>query len=1050
VSKKSDWPGLAATFLGCAPEVVAERGQATSFTALGGTSIQAAALVATGERELGLTADLAGLLSAEPFANVVGQAVTYTPVQAPQGGAGLRPLLPEQGNLLSMDSQVGGSSNHMLFTAEFDQDLDEATLVATLATLTRRHEALRTVFKRHRHSARRRVVPKWQPRLLIEQLTPAAGDDPVELVQTRLVAASSALIAPYEQPPVVFVWTRLAGRGDLLSLLFHHTVLDGWSAGLFWREFAAVYAAGGEGSPDPGPSPEVAVARHKRLVSSGALAKLAQARVEQLTVVRETLELPSDLVPPSEQDPRGVRHRFSVGPTARDAAGDLAAQTGVTRTAVLLTAWGLVLARRAGIKDFLLAMAVAGRPTSDLQETVAMCTRVVPIRFTVDDDSSVADCVRLTAARMAEAVTAAEVPFGQLVMDLGRARDFESLPFPKFCFAAHDDMVPHSLTEGSLTFALHEGHSGGTVFDATLFVQRWEDSPRFALEYKPSVLTLPLASGLGEAFEQTLTELAAAPTAPLETIRGMSARQRQWLEKLRDGPPGSSGPDPWELIAEHGRLRGAEPAVRAADAELSYAGLVSAVATQATELAAAGVTSGDRVVVCVPRSAAEIVAVLAALRQGAAYVAVDPAASEGHIREVLRQTAPRALIAPQALAGRLSSMSPESAVLSPWTPDRTVSDPVAAAAPPDPERVAYVAFTSGSTGRPKGVMVPNRGIVRLVHNVEFMPIEPGESYLRLAPLAFDASTLEIFTPLLGGGISEVFPDGPVSPSPLADFLNERAVHHVFLTAGLFRLQADHRPDGFSAVRHAMTGGDVVPAGQMRELLASYPGLRVSNLYGPTENSVVTTAFSAEDPCEVSEPLPIGNAIPATSVLVLDERLQPVPPGGIGELYTGGLGLATGYLGLAEETLAQFGCRAPDNGEPLYRTGDLVRFDDSGKLRFLGRRDHQIKISGYRIEPDAIAARLRAHPGVRDAMVCGTAGDAASRRLIAGVVAEPSPELPAELRRWVAQTLPDYAVPSLWAVVESLPVTANGKVDAQALEQAAAEQALAGLEEVVPS
>lgn len=1050
MSTPTGWRDLAAKLLGCAPEVVAGRGEFESFVALGGTSLQAAALVATAERELGLTVDLGGLLSATPFARVVEQAVAYTPVQAPKGGAGLRPLLPEQGNLLGMDSQVGGTSNHLLFTAEFDGELDEATLVATLTTLTRRHEALRTVFVQHRHSARRRVVRDWRPRLLIEQLTPAQGDDPVALVQHRLVSASSTLLAPFGQPPVVFLWTKVTGRGHLLSLLFHHTALDGWSAALFWREFAAVYAAGGEGSPEPGASPEIAVARHKQLVSSGRLAELTKARVEQLVNVPEMLELPSDLAKPAVLDPRGVRHRFGLGAPARDAALELARMVGVTRTAVLLTAWGLVLARRAGIKDFLLAMAVAGRPTTDLQETVAMCTRVVPVRFTVDDDMSVTDCVKLTAARMAEAVAAADVPFGQLVMELGRARDFESLPFPHFCFAAHDDMVPETLTTGPMTITLHEGHSGGTVFDATLFVQRWGDSPRLALEYKPSALTLVQVGGLGEAFEQTLADLTQEPVAPLGVIRGMSPSQRQQLARLRNGPAGSSAQGPWELIEAQGTIRGHAPAVRAADAELSYAELIAAVTAQATQLSEAGVGIGDRVVVSVPRSAAEIVAVLAAIRQGAAYVAVDPNASEGHIREILRQTTPRALVAPEPVAKYLSPMVPECAVVAPWETGIGITRVPAPAVAPDPDRVAYVAFTSGSTGRPKGVMVPNRGIVRLVHHVEYMDIKPGEGYLRLAPLAFDASTLEIFTPLLAGGVSEVFPDGPVSPSPLADFLTARGVDLVFLTAGLFRLQVDHRPDGFAAARHVMTGGDVVPSAQMRELLTRFPGLRVSNFYGPTENSVVTTAFSAEDPCQVTEPLPIGYAIPATSVLVLDERLQPVPPGGIGELYTGGLGLATGYLGLAEETLAQFGSRARDNGESLYRTGDLVRFDDDGRLLFLGRRDHQIKVSGYRIELDAIAARLCAHPAVRDAVVAGTAGDAATRRLVAAVVADNAPDLVAELRKWVAETLPDYAVPALWAIVEALPVTANGKIDVRALETAAADQALAKLEPAVQS
>ncbi|HKS98466.1 MAG TPA: AMP-binding protein, partial [Rugosimonospora sp.] len=375
----------------------------------------------------------------------------------------------------------------------------------------------------------------------------------------------------------------------------------------------------------------------------------------------------------------------------------------------------------------------------------------------------------------------------------------------------------------------------------------------------------------------------------------------------------------------------------------------------------------------------------------------------------------------------------------------------AVAAPADPSRIAYVAFTSGSTGQPKGVPVPHRAVVRLVRGVDHVRLGPGERYLRLAPLAFDASTLELFAPLLSGAGIEVYPDGPVTPTDLARFLTERGVTVLWLTAGLFRLVADHRPEAFARVRQVLTGGDVVPAAQVRRLLRRYPGLRVTNGYGPTECTTFVAVHHLDSAAEVTDPVPIGRPIAGTRVFVLDEHGHPVPPGAVGELCVGGPGLADGYLGAPEETARAFGQVSPgehsrsrvlaeastpdvtpDAGERLYRTGDLVRWDGRGRLAFLGRRDNQVKVRGFRVEPDAVARRLRAHPRVRDAVVAGVGEPGTDRQLLAAVlVEEPAPTV-GELRAWVGAELPSYAVPELWSCTDAFPLTGNGKVDLRTL------------------
>jgi len=284
----------------------------------------------------------------------------------------------------------------------------------------------------------------------------------------------------------------------------------------------------------------------------------------------------------------------------------------------------------------------------------------------------------------------------------------------------------------------------------------------------------------------------------------------------------------------------------------------------------------------------------------------------------------------------------------------------------------------------------------------------------------------------------VAPAGLLSPSELGAVLTERGVTVAWLTAGLFRLVEEFSPDSLGGLRQLLTGGDVLPHEHVARALRRHPGLVLTNGYGPTENTTFTTTHSVTRPEDVDGPLPIGTPVPGTRVYVLDQRARLLPPGAVGELYAGGEGLADGYLGDEAETARRFGHFSPDVPERLYRTGDMVRIDTRGRLRFLGRTDDQVKIRGYRVELSAISDALTAVPGVRDAVVTVTEGDSVDKRLLAAVIPAAGAEVaPANLRDHLSERLPSYMVPALWAVVDRVPVTANGKVDRRALAALAA-------------
>ncbi|MEA2693150.1 MAG: hypothetical protein QOJ16_2537, partial [Acidobacteriota bacterium] len=476
---------------------------------------------------------------------------------------------------------------------------------------------------------------------------------------------------------------------------------------------------------------------------------------------------------------------------------------------------------------------------------------------------------------------------------------------------------------------------------------------------------------------------------------------------------------------------------------VSYGGLAARAEGLARRLLGLGVTPGTRVGLCLDRSAERVMATLAILAAGAAYVPLDPSYPRERLDFLVRDSAAPLLLTMERL---LPSLPEAGAVVvcldRPASPALAALAPVAAAGPPLPrvpaEALAYVMYTSGSTGVPKGVAVPQRGVVRLVRGTGYARFGPGESLLQLAPYAFDAATLELWAALLHGGRAVMPPPGALSLAELEALVLRHGVSTLHLTAGLFHQAVDAGLSGFAGLSQLLAGGDALSAPHVARAAAELPGTRVLCCYGPTENTTFTAVHPADGPLPAGT-APLGRPIANTWVHVLDRDLGPAPLGVPGELYAGGDGLAWGYLGRPDLTAERFlpnPCpRAA--GERLYRTGDLARWRPGGWLEFLGRTDAQVKVRGFRVEPGEVEAALRTHPRVREAVVLvrGEAGE--DRRLVAYVVAEEqeskskedgAADLPAYLRG----RLPEHMVPAVFVLLPALPLTGHGKVDRRAL------------------
>ncbi|OCC13532.1 non-ribosomal peptide synthetase [Streptomyces sp. PTY087I2] len=492
------------------------------------------------------------------------------------------------------------------------------------------------------------------------------------------------------------------------------------------------------------------------------------------------------------------------------------------------------------------------------------------------------------------------------------------------------------------------------------------------------------------------------------------------------------------LVQERAESSPDAVAVTCGDASLTYRGLVRAADALAARLRLAGAGPDQVVGIVAERSLRLVVALLAVLKTGAAYAAFEPDLPAPRLRAQLTAAGARLVLAADG-----SAVSPGLDVtvlpLSPTDGEHEAGPPVCVRVPP--AAAAYVGFTSGSTGEPKPICVPHTAVARLVVEPDWAEFRPTDTFVHLAPMAFDASTLEVWAPLVNGARLVVHPPGRLSVEALAATLVDEGVTVAWMTAGLFHRMVGRQLGAFAGLRHVLAGGDVISAGHVRRLLGTHPHLLFTNGYGPTENTTFTTCWTSREPA-AGNTVPLGRPISGTRVLVLDPELNPVPVGVPGELYAGGDGLARGYLGRPAATAERFvpDPFAPVPGARLYRTGDLVRRLADGTLEFLGRADRQLKVRGYRVEPGEIETLLDSHEDVRQAVVIGQDDGSGGKRLLAYVTAvRPGDDSPAELgrrlREWLRGEVPGYLVP--WAVLPlpELPLNRNGKVDRAALPAA---------------
>ena len=484
-------------------------------------------------------------------------------------------------------------------------------------------------------------------------------------------------------------------------------------------------------------------------------------------------------------------------------------------------------------------------------------------------------------------------------------------------------------------------------------------------------------------------------------------------------------------------------AVEINDKRLTYRELDERANKVAHYLRQRGVEPGQRVAMCLERSLDTIVMVVGIIKAGAAYVPLEPTYPRDRLAFMLRDTTARLLITEASLASRLpDDVCPVVDIAQ----ERAAIDAMPAArvdSGADGNSTAYIMYTSGSTGTPKGVQVVHHAINRLVCGIDYMQLGPTSAVLHAAPLAFDASTFEIWGALLTGGRSILYPERIPTPEGVRAVVQRHGVTTAWLTAGLFNALVDVDADALRGIRQLITGGEALSPSHVRRAQEAIPDIELVNGYGPTETTTFALTYSIPRPVPAdATSIPIGRPIRDTQIFVLDAARQLVPPEVPGELYIAGAGLAAGYINRPDLTEERF-VPNPFGAGKMYRTGDIVQWRRNGLIDFMGRVDDQVKIRGFRIELGEIGAALAAHPDIRRAAVTThTNAETRDKQIVAYLVtAEGATQpVPATLRDFLKTSLPDYMVPTYFVFVDAIPLTDNGKVDFRSLPDPALETA----------
>ncbi|WP_282784646.1 non-ribosomal peptide synthetase [Nocardia sp. CC201C] len=1024
---------VAATF---AEVLHADRvGARDDFFALGGDSLLAARVAARLSTALHTAIPVRALFEAPVVADLARSLDTATTAAAPPLVSGPRPdripLSPAQQRMWFVNRYDPTSPAYNIPLAlRLSGDLDRTALRRALSDVLERHEALRTVYPDIDGVGSQRIVAAATVELDLTPIPVRAAD-----IGAAVAAAVGTGFDVTASVPLRLRLFRVDRTDDfVLVVVAHHIALDGYSMAPLVRDVVTAYTARVRGAapawqPLPVQYADYALWQHTRLGAADDPESLLHHQLRYWTEVLadapDQLDLPTDRPRPARASHRAaeVSDRLDADLTA---AVDRCARTRrATPFMVLHAALSILLARLSGAREVVIGTPIAGRGERELDDLVGMFVNTLALRTDIRADEGFGALLERVRRTDLEAFGHADLPFERLVEELAPARSAARHPITQVMLVFQNLTHPEFTLPG-LTVAPVELPRTVSRFDLSLTVSGGADGMELRCDYATDLFDATTVRMLLRRLVRLLTAVTADPARPVGDIELCTETE---LLHLRTHTTPVATPRPLaDLLAEAVAANPDGVAVRCADRQLTYRELDARAERLARQLTRAGAGPETVVAVGIPRSLESVLAVWAVTRTGAAFVPVDPSYPPERIAHIIDTAGVRLGLTVPACRDRLP------ATVHWWNldsryPDYADSGPTAAEQHRLPRRIrpehpAYVLFTSGSTGAPKGVVVTHAGLANMAAaQRKRCHLTSDSRVLHVASPSFDASVLELVMAASAAATLVVAPPTVFAGSEVADLLARERVSHIALTPSAL---ATVDPAGLDALRVIINGGEPCPP----ELVAAWsaPGRAHYNDYGPTEATVWATGSAALHP---GDAVTIGTPAPGVRAVILDDRLRPVPDGVVGELYLSGITLARGYIGRGDLTAARFVADPYGAaGERVYRTGDLVRRRGT-ELEYLGRTDNQVKLRGLRIELGEVEAALTADPAVAHAVAVIRA-DGRGDALVAYVLGAAGPPDVVQLKHAAAQRLPSYMVPSAIVVLDSLPRTANGKLDLDAL------------------
>jgi len=943
------------------------------------------------------------------------------------------PLSYAQQRLWFLDQFGEGSNEYNLPEAfRLKGKLNVSALTQAFNALITRHETLRTRFIEHEGQACQVIEPQITFSLPLEDLSHLNPEQ-------QQVAIESAIHQEWLEPfnlsngPLIRArLIQLNSQEHLLLRTQHHIISDGWSSGVFNQEFAHYYAAYAQNFPPNLPPLPIQYADfslwQRKWLDDNTLNSGIDYWKEQLAGIPNQLKLPTKPRPPVQTF--AAKLHPSVIPMAHiKALKQLGLDHQATLYMTLLSIFGILMSRYSGQEDFTIGSPIANRQDTQLEKLIGFFVNTLVIRLKPNAELSFCELLKAVRTSCLDAYRYQDVPFERLVEVLAPERDLSLPSLFQVIFALQNTpMEAQKLVD--LAIYPEEHQTTQIRFDLEVHVFEHQGQQELHWIYNQALFDSAQIVAMDSHFRQLLEQVIKQPEQSISTYNLLTKKEKKQIQTWGSGKTiPAADLTIVNLFEAQVQQHPEAVALIFEEQELTYTQVNRYANRLAHQLIELGVKAETLVGLCLERSFEMVIGLLAILKAGGAYVPIDADYPEARIRYMLNDTGIKLLLTQDSLIPKLPKLAALELINIAQELKQTNLNETNPQLSIKPKQLAYVIYTSGSTGQPKGVMVEQRNIIRLVSQPNYMSLDKQTRILQMAPISFDAATLEIWGPLCNGGQMILMPPGPVDTNCITRTIQHKQINTLWLTAGLFHQIVDNNLMGLAGVKQLLAGGDILSPKHITKTLNAHPNCQLINGYGPTENTTFSSYYPMTRNESHTQEVPIGFPINATQLYVLDAHAQLLPPGLPGELYIGGEGLARSYLNNPELTAEKFiEVELFGKKQRLYRSGDKVRWNPNGHLEFLGRLDNQIKLRGYRIELGEIEAVLCQHKQVREAQVISHGADS-NKRLIAYLLFEPNNSITKEqLYQYLKKYLPNYMLPSTLIFMDSWPLTPNGKID----------------------